>query len=736
MAGTDYQRASAHLLGIANQLRALGVDSNLKVPTLVIAGDQSSGKSSVVEAIAGVPLPRAEGTCTRCPTEVRMRTHADPAKGGSSGAAPWRCHIKLFRSHDSDSKPLPPSGKPREELLCTVTDKAHISACVTAAQAVLLNPKKVAEGGGGIKLFVPLLGNAQAGGGAPEQSSAVKALGAASEYELQFTANKVVLEIDGAEADLTIIDLPGIIHSHSRPELITMVHDLVKSYLAPPNHIIAMTLQAGLDAETQAIRLWAREVDPEGHRSIGIITKPDRVGEEEDMGWRKLLNLMAGAGGGTRAGATTAAVAPGGSDHLQLGYYVELTKRLMGIADTLQAHAQADVRGAGSLDFYQGLQRHYEAYGEGTIRATPAFLVGTTLISCSALSSSDKGMDSDAGGPVAAAGEMELKDLVADMEDGPEIESAIDAMVAMDDELVQLELSDLKFPERYMTLDEVEGLRKRHLGRELPGFLPYSAMEELLSRFKGQWREQSLACLAAVEQAAHKLAEEVVAQHLDRYPQAKSAVESALYSHVECLVQETVQELEQLLAREDGDVFTLNTSYYRDMQAAFLGRLKRAHLQPKQPGGEAVQRVRTALTELAGHGANFPTFDDAFTAQRTRVDNELLMAASCLAYFKVAFKRMQDAVPMAVRATLLQRLGSRAALEAAVWRELLGGEANALAAAEGDHGRDSRAAKAAVAAALLQEDPHLAARRRHCQALEQKLTAALKLLNTPIAKLH
>ncbi len=69
----DYKRLAPRVLRLAIQLRELGVDSVVELPTIVIAGDQSSGKSSVVEAIAGVALPRAMGTCTRCPTEVRMR---------------------------------------------------------------------------------------------------------------------------------------------------------------------------------------------------------------------------------------------------------------------------------------------------------------------------------------------------------------------------------------------------------------------------------------------------------------------------------------------------------------------------------------------------------------------------------------------------------------------------------------------------------------------------------------
>ena len=70
---SKYGRVSANIIDLGNQLRELGVSSEIKLPTIVMAGNQSSGKSSVVEAIAGIPLPRSSGTCTRCPTEVRMR---------------------------------------------------------------------------------------------------------------------------------------------------------------------------------------------------------------------------------------------------------------------------------------------------------------------------------------------------------------------------------------------------------------------------------------------------------------------------------------------------------------------------------------------------------------------------------------------------------------------------------------------------------------------------------------
>lgn len=38
---------------------------NLKLPQLVVIGDQSSGKSSCLSEITGVPLPNKSGTCNK-----------------------------------------------------------------------------------------------------------------------------------------------------------------------------------------------------------------------------------------------------------------------------------------------------------------------------------------------------------------------------------------------------------------------------------------------------------------------------------------------------------------------------------------------------------------------------------------------------------------------------------------------------------------------------------------------
>jgi GTP-binding protein EngB required for normal cell division len=70
---TQYKEKSRKLVTLVNQLRDAGAQASFTVPTLVVCGNYSAGKSSLLERLCAVKLPRAAGTCTKCPTEVRSR---------------------------------------------------------------------------------------------------------------------------------------------------------------------------------------------------------------------------------------------------------------------------------------------------------------------------------------------------------------------------------------------------------------------------------------------------------------------------------------------------------------------------------------------------------------------------------------------------------------------------------------------------------------------------------------
>ena len=49
------------LIDLIDKLREYGLDKDVPLPSIVVVGDQSSGKSSVLEALSGVQLPRGIG---------------------------------------------------------------------------------------------------------------------------------------------------------------------------------------------------------------------------------------------------------------------------------------------------------------------------------------------------------------------------------------------------------------------------------------------------------------------------------------------------------------------------------------------------------------------------------------------------------------------------------------------------------------------------------------------------
>ena len=51
------------LLNVVDKLRAQGLSAFTALPQLIVCGDQSSGKSSVLAALSELPFPRKDNLC-------------------------------------------------------------------------------------------------------------------------------------------------------------------------------------------------------------------------------------------------------------------------------------------------------------------------------------------------------------------------------------------------------------------------------------------------------------------------------------------------------------------------------------------------------------------------------------------------------------------------------------------------------------------------------------------------
>lgn len=78
--------------------------------------------------------------------------------------------------------------------------------------------------------------------------------------------------------NLTLVDLPGItkVPVGDQPEDIEdKIYELILNYISNPNSLILAVTPATTDLATSEALKLAREVDPEGRRTLAVITKLD-----------------------------------------------------------------------------------------------------------------------------------------------------------------------------------------------------------------------------------------------------------------------------------------------------------------------------------------------------------------------------------------------------------------------------------------------------------------------------
>lgn len=245
------------LLDLIDKLQFAQLD-DVKLPQIVVVGDQSAGKSSVLEALTGTPFPREAGACTRFATEIRMRR-----------AKETKLKVSI----------IPDKTRPYNE------------------QARLL------QYGGDVDGDTPF----------DAMMRDATELIAPRSVPGRFAARDIlVVEKSGPDMPLlTLVDLPGLVRVANRDQSesdIQTIEVLSERYMKSPRTIILAVIGGNNDYVQAPILKKARHFDPKGSRTIGVLTKPDmteRIGLEEKfielvtnkdkennfkLGWYVLLN--------------------------------------------------------------------------------------------------------------------------------------------------------------------------------------------------------------------------------------------------------------------------------------------------------------------------------------------------------------------------------------------------------------------------------------------------------------
>ncbi|EEP77740.1 predicted protein [Uncinocarpus reesii 1704] len=219
------------LLNVIDLLRSQGVSRYVHLPQLIVCGDQSSGKSSVLEAVSGIRFPAKENLCTQFATELILRRAAEEKVTveiipGAERSEEEKKKLAAFSAPIAHTEDVPSIIEAAKKVMGLDTDMKSISDDI---------------------LRVEICG--------PRQSH------------------------------LTLVDLPGVVHSETRQHStldVAMISSLVNSYMANRRSIILAVVSASNDLAVQVVTKLARNHDLGGRRTLGIITKPDMLPEGSD----------------------------------------------------------------------------------------------------------------------------------------------------------------------------------------------------------------------------------------------------------------------------------------------------------------------------------------------------------------------------------------------------------------------------------------------------------------------
>uniref|UniRef100_A0A6Q2XGN7 Dynamin-1-like protein n=1 Tax=Esox lucius TaxID=8010 RepID=A0A6Q2XGN7_ESOLU len=225
------------LIPVINKLQdvfnTVGADI-IQLPQIAVVGTQSSGKSSVLESLVGKDmLPRGTGVVTRRPLILQL-VHVDPGDGRK---------MKDDNGNIQNSKLLQNSYTADEWGKFLHTKNKIYTDFNEIRQEIENETERISGTNKGIS-------------GEP--------------IHLKIFSPNVV--------NLTLVDLPGItkVPVGDQPKDIEVqIRELILKHISNPNSIILAVTAANTDMATSEALKVAREVDPDGRRTLAVVTKLD-----------------------------------------------------------------------------------------------------------------------------------------------------------------------------------------------------------------------------------------------------------------------------------------------------------------------------------------------------------------------------------------------------------------------------------------------------------------------------
>ncbi|KAI0665083.1 P-loop containing nucleoside triphosphate hydrolase protein [Cubamyces menziesii] len=581
-----YARKRRELLKLARSLTDLGASALIDIPRIVVIGAQSSKLSTLSKIIN---VPRDSGTCTRCPMECTILTTEFK----------WSCSISLRVVEDG--REGEPNLYPFSPKLTTPGD---VELWIRRAQAAVLCPH---------------LSRASFTSMSYDDLKAI-ADHTSDPAVLKFTQSVVVIDIeDPRGADLSFVDLPGLVQNEDE-DVILMVQNMVKDYIQRESTVILVTLPATEDLENQQALRFAKDADPAGLRTIGVVTKPDGLDVGASGKRDSWLNIFRGD-------------VP--RHHLQKGYYcVRLPSdqerhrgvSRQGIERTSQSFFSKtspwkDIRPSrlGVANLVRDISALLMSIIEQAIpkmREAAAKQLAICLLDLEKLPPRLTA-DSDATAEVVrcifqlsesfqqivlgrsedktlvrrcrrifAFFEKAIRDTAPDFRPVPSLTDSNGPVTIRDDfhEAVAVDidigdelLEDVEFvpsTRKPLTLREVTRVIRETTGWELPHHIPYEAKERLLGQSMEHWPSAARACFELLAKDLKGCVLKELEKHFGRFPALEQHARQLVLSLLEQHIQRSQDQLKRAVERESAPYGTQNVDYFETMRNRWLARYK------------------------------------------------------------------------------------------------------------------------------------------------------------------
>ncbi|KAJ7494128.1 P-loop containing nucleoside triphosphate hydrolase protein [Mycena latifolia] len=656
------------MLDLVNRLHNTGVQIDIDLPQIAVIGSQSAGKSSLIESISGITLPRAGGTCTRCPTECRL-SRSDTA---------WKCTVELRFIADKSGQTL---GQPLTEAFGEpIFDKSE------PARSFLDDDDE----------------------DSPETS---------------FSTNYISLQISGPEvANLSFVDLPGLIASVSsrggNERDIAMVESLVTSYISKPSCVILLTVACETDFENQGAHHLTKKYDPEGKRTIGMPFSLCAIPHGDEESWLPLIRNEQE----TLENNWYCVKLPSSQDLKQGITWQEARARENDFFSFTPPWSELDSMYQKYLKTSNLIDRLSSILSDLISKRLPQLqieLENTIQKTRTGLQQLPKPPSSDPMSEIASL----LHDFVGALHTLIEGVPSADGLLQVIRPVQEQFRRDIRntapdfwpfetglreggydpFPDPSFLSNEdgsgphdhqvqpervpifINEVMERVLAartRELPGHYPFVVQKSFVAEFKVKWASPAKVLCHVVHRTLSQQVKALISHHFSSFGQGglEQRVTILVQDHMNQRAEAAEALIAKQIALEEGGPFTLNEHYLADYKAKFLSYYKGAREKAQNATlaaaidryrGRSAPRVSEVYDEvpsfsgiagvlsgLATIGLNGVDAEDLVKLlPPDRMDPALNIMSDVRAYFQVAYKRIADNVPSAIDHELIRGVG-------------------------------------------------------------------------------